>query len=255
MKRAFIRYGQFLFRYRRTVFATVVIVLVIVLPPRLAFGSTAVDVWFDVLGVLVVVTGLTLRGLVIGLQYIVRAGKNGRVYANELVTGGIFSASRNPLYVGNFLLLLGVLIISGNPWALIIGIALALSAYHAIVAAEEEFLLDKFGDQYRDYCASVNRWLPSPSRVKRALDESRFNWPRVVIKDYNTVFVWLTAALAMLAYEHLSLLAYRQNWADQVPLGVIFIGLVVMYLVARVLKKKRLLTEDGWRTRSATSNQ
>jgi protein-S-isoprenylcysteine O-methyltransferase Ste14 len=247
MKRGMVRYGQFLFKYRNTIFPLVLIVLLACLPPRLPFGSIGLDIGLDTLGILVIISGLALRGLVIGLQYIKRGGQNRQVYANELVTGGIFAASRNPLYVGNFLVILGLLIIAGNIWIFIAGVILSLSAYLAIVAAEEEFLLHKFGAEYHAYCASVNRWLPSPTRVVEALNETDFNWPRVIIKDYNTVYIWLTAALAMLVYEHVAIAAYHQDWSDQQPLGLAFLGLTIAYLVARALKKKRLLTPKGWR--------
>lgn len=252
MKQRIIRCGQLLFKYRNAVFPLGMVLVLAGLAPRLSLGSTELDGWFDAIGVLVMVAGLALRGLVIGLQYIKRGGQDKQVYADELVTGGIFSASRNPLYVGNFLVILGLLIISGNPWGLFIGVTLVLFVYHAIVAAEEDYLLDKFGDEYRDYCASVNRWMLSPARVASALAKSRFNWSRVVIKDYNTVYFWLSATLAMLACEHIAIPAYDQDWADQVPLGMAFIGLTLIYVTVRILKKKRLLSEHGWQARAGT---
>lgn len=252
MRQGFIRYGQFLFKYRSAVFPLITVIILALLQPQLPYGSLTADHWMDALGVLIIIAGLALRALVIGLQYIQRGGRNKEVYANTLVTGGIFAASRNPLYVGNCLLLLGLLVICGNPWGILIGMALAISGYHAIVAAEETFLLDKFGDDYRHYCRTVNRWMPSPPRVLGALSESRFNWPRVVIKDYNTDYLWLTAALAVLVYEHLHIAAYQQNWSDQLPLALTFIGLTIAYLAARLLKKKQLLTANGWQLRART---
>ena len=240
-----IRCGQILFKYRNLLFPLGLLTLLVAFRPVLAFGDIRLDTAVDALGLAVVAMGLGLRGLVIGLQYIHRGGRNHQVYASQLVTGGIFAASRNPLYVGNLLLLLGVILISGNPWSYLIGIPLALGAYRAIVAAEEAFLLDEFGDEYRRYCATVNRWLPSPRRVGRALRQTPFNWSRVIVKDYNTIYVWFSAAMAVLVYEHLSIPAYHQNWLDQRPLGLAFLALTGIYALARVLKKKRILTPDG----------
>lgn len=245
MRQAWIRYGQFLFKYRNSLFPVVLLLLLIVFPPSLPFSSVGLDRILDGVGIAVIAGGLALRGLVIGLQYIRRGGVNKQVYASELVTGGIFAASRNPLYVGNFLLLLGVIILSDNLWVYVIGILLSLTAYRAIVAAEEDFLQREFGEAYREYCASVNRWLPAPGPVARALRAAPFNWSRVVVKDYNTVYLWFTVALAMLVYEHLYIAAYQQAWVDQKPLGFAFLGLTVFYLTARVLKKKRILTPEG----------
>src|SRR5699024_8139577 len=150
MQSVVIRTGRFLFKYRNTVFPLVLVVLLGLLRPRLPLGSVRLDIILDAVGILIVVSGLALRALVIGLEYIKRGGQNKQVYADELVTGGIFHACRNPLYVGNILLLLGLLVVFGNPWALLVGAVLGLGAYHAIVAAEEAYLSVRFEDAYRD---------------------------------------------------------------------------------------------------------
>ena len=45
--------------------------------------------------------------LTIGYEYIVRGGRQGKVYAEDLVQGGVFAHSRNPLYLGNLLIIVG----------------------------------------------------------------------------------------------------------------------------------------------------
>ena len=67
-----------------------------------------------ILGLLITVTGQLIRGATIGLAYIIRGGKEGKVYAEELVTTGIFNHCRNPLYVGNILMLFGVGVLSNS---------------------------------------------------------------------------------------------------------------------------------------------
>jgi protein-S-isoprenylcysteine O-methyltransferase Ste14 len=66
----------------------------------------------DALGVVVLAGGLALRSLVVGLAYIKRGGKGKKVYADALVTDGIFAHSRNPLYLGNILILCGLALCS-----------------------------------------------------------------------------------------------------------------------------------------------
>ena len=71
----------------------------------------------DAAGALVSLSGQALRVLVIGLVYITRGGQNRQVWANALVDTGMFAHSRNPLYVANLLLFLGLAIVH-NGWAM-----------------------------------------------------------------------------------------------------------------------------------------
>ena len=76
-----------------------------------------------------------------------------------LVTTGIHGWSRNPIYVGMFLLYAGIGVAASSPWVLILALPLALTLRYAIVAREETYLERRFGDAYRDYKARVRRWL------------------------------------------------------------------------------------------------
>jgi protein-S-isoprenylcysteine O-methyltransferase Ste14 len=76
-----------------------------------------------------------------------------------LVTAGIHSWSRNPIYVGMFLVYAGIGIAALNPWILILTLPLAIAIRYGIVAREETYLERRFGDAYRTYKARVRRWL------------------------------------------------------------------------------------------------
>jgi protein-S-isoprenylcysteine O-methyltransferase Ste14 len=76
-----------------------------------------------------------------------------------LVTTGIHAWSRNPIYVGMFLLYAGVGIATRSPWVLILTLPLAITVRYGVVAREEAYLERRFGDTYRDYKARVRRWL------------------------------------------------------------------------------------------------
>ena len=76
-----------------------------------------------------------------------------------LVTTGIHGRSRNPIYVGMFLLYAGIGLVARSPWVLILTLPLAITLRYGVVAREEAYLERRFGDAYRDYKARVRRWL------------------------------------------------------------------------------------------------
>ena len=80
----------------------------------------------------------------------------------RLVTYGIFQLVRNPLYVGNFLIWMGFVVISGVMWFLPVAILLFAIEYTLIVAYEEGVLESIFGQEYLDYKKSTPRWFPRP---------------------------------------------------------------------------------------------
>jgi protein-S-isoprenylcysteine O-methyltransferase Ste14 len=75
-----------------------------------------------------------------------------------LVTTGIHGWSRNPIYLGMFLVYGGVGIAARSPWVLVLTLPLAITIRCGVVAREEAYLERRFGDAYRDYKARVRRW-------------------------------------------------------------------------------------------------
>jgi protein-S-isoprenylcysteine O-methyltransferase Ste14 len=79
--------------------------------------------------------------------------------ATTLVTGGLYRHTRNPMYLGMFLMLLGVAFMMGSVSALLPLIIFMLIIRYNFVAGEERFLEDAFGQPYLDYKAKVRRWI------------------------------------------------------------------------------------------------
>ena len=76
-----------------------------------------------------------------------------------LVTTGIHGWSRNPIYLGMFLIYGGIGIVVRSPWILILLLLLGITMRYGVVAREEAYLERRFGDAYRYYKARVRRWL------------------------------------------------------------------------------------------------
>jgi len=112
-----------------------------------------------VIGVIVFVVALVLFAWAI--VTIIRAGSNvpGNRPTTTIVAGGPYRFTRNPIYLGMFLGLIGLAIAFDSLWLLLMLVPFALVIRYAVVAREEAYLERKFGDVYRGYCARVRRWL------------------------------------------------------------------------------------------------
>lgn len=80
----------------------------------------------------------------------------------KLVSHGPFAWSRNPLYVGNFVIWMGVITISGVLWFLPVAALLFAVEYYYIVRYEEGVLESIFGPSYLEYKRRTPRWFPRP---------------------------------------------------------------------------------------------
>lgn len=238
-----IAWGEFLFKWRNTVFPLVMAALLLGFRP---FGAGRPwDLWVDLVALAVILAGSALRVLVVGLAYIKRGGLNKRVYADTLVTEGLFAHCRNPLYIGNLMVLLGILAMHGNPWALALGGAFYLASYGAIVAAEERFLAARFGAEYRAYCARVPRWGIRLAGLGSTLRGFAFNWRRVVVKEYSSICTGAAMVLLVVGVEAVQARgpdgAGPALWA--VAAGIVGLGLLA--LLVRALKKTGRLSEKA----------
>lgn len=80
----------------------------------------------------------------------------GRV--DHLMTGGPFRFMRNPIYVGDVLVYLGVTLIAGTWWPLVLLPLPLWVMWRFVISREEAYLLERFGQLYAAYCARVRRW-------------------------------------------------------------------------------------------------
>jgi protein-S-isoprenylcysteine O-methyltransferase Ste14 len=76
-----------------------------------------------------------------------------------IVDSGPYRLTRNPIYLGMLLGLIGLAIAFNSLWLLLMLVPFALVIRYGVVAREEAYLERKFGDVYRRYRARVRRWL------------------------------------------------------------------------------------------------
>lgn len=233
-------YGNFVFRYRDYLAPLVVLLIVAFTRPH-GWGVRWLNGVVDVVGVFLALCGQALRALVIGLAYIQRGGKNKRIAGDRLVISGMFAHCRHPLYVGNFLLFTGLMIIWSSPWALVIGVGLVGLTLFAMASAEEAFLARKFGADYVAYCRRVNRFVPNLHGLWRTIRGFDFDWKRVIRKDYGTTFTWMSTALVLIALKHAILDTPSQALGTATAAAVAWVCVAALWGMARWMKKSRRL--------------
>jgi protein-S-isoprenylcysteine O-methyltransferase Ste14 len=120
----------------------------------------------DLLGDLLFAAGFVVLFAVAALWFTaIRAMMRARTTMNpngvpeHLVTSGPFGVTRNPMYLANTLMLIGVAFVSGIVWFLPLALIAAFATQKVAIEKEEKVLAAKFGKKYRDYAKRVRRWI------------------------------------------------------------------------------------------------
>ena len=108
--------------------------------------------------------GLAALGFILGVLAViefrrVRATLDPKKPTKVLVTSGIYRFTRNPIYLGFVLMLIGLPLTMGTYWGLILAWPLVTFTNNLIIKPEEAYLKQEFKDQYTDYSSRVRRWL------------------------------------------------------------------------------------------------
>jgi len=231
--------GNFFFRWRDTAFTLIfAAAFYLVTFPELAFGSYGFDLTFTAIGFAVALLGQFIRAITIGYAYIKRGGLNKKIYADRLVIEGMFNHSRNPLYVGNILIVFGAIMVIHIFWFYLIVMPLFYLIYISITLAEEQFLKGKFGADYELYMKTVNRFVPHRfSQWSKSIEGMDFTWKRLLKKEHNTTFIVFGA---LLVYSAMKLhFRYAMGWdAPQITGIWVALGALVLFQLVIVSLKK-----------------
>ncbi|MEL7587913.1 MAG: methyltransferase [Prolixibacteraceae bacterium] len=222
-----VKLGNLFFHYRNYFFGIMYAALFIPSPGVFQDHCTA-----QLVGGLILASGILVRSMTIGLVYIIRGGVNRQIHAEKLVTGGIYQVCRNPMYLGNLLLLLGFGLFANSLLFTAVFFPLFVFIYICIIRAEENFLSNKFGAEFTSYKQHTNALLPQLSRLKQAFAGRRFNFKKVIAKEYNSLFIYFEGILLILLYHKtISLAIFLVSTAV----------LAVLYVMVKILKRKKLL--------------
>lgn len=183
------RQGAFLFRWRSYLPLLLAPAFIIAgLQYTYPFGLETLDVPRELICMAVAVLGLVLRAITVGYAPRGTSGRNTTsIKADALNTTGMYSVTRHPLYLANFIIFFAVLMDMGSWWLLPVGTLAYWIYYERIMLIEERFLLTHYGDAFAEWSdrtpAVLPRWRQwqSPSQP--------FCVKRVIRSEYNTVFM------------------------------------------------------------------
>lgn len=235
-KETFQKQGHYCFRWRSYLPLILLPLLLLSLPNeeiiKIKFGKTIGELW-KWSCVFISLMGLSLRCLVIGYAPGGTSGRNAKKQrADQLNQTGIYSLVRNPLYLGNFLIILGIALFTETFWVVIITITTFVLFYERIIFIEEDFLQKKFGKTFTVWAQKTPAFIPKfQGWVNPDLSFSFKN----VLKREHTGF--LVATLTFLSLDFISDHFFEHRNQERY-LWIITLSLsLILYFTLRILKK------------------
>lgn len=130
----------------------------------------------------------------------------GPVGGTFLITRGPFAHVRNPLYLGNMLLYLGIGVMSNAlfPWLLVGTLVVFFLQYYLIVTLEEEYLAKSFGAAFQEYAREVPRFLPRLRKYRgRSGQQPNSSLQKGLRSEIRTLQGIFLVSLVLVALWHL----------------------------------------------------
>jgi Phospholipid methyltransferase len=186
--------------------------------------------------------GLVLRVIIVGHAPIGTSGRNTREQAaNTLTTTGMYSIVRHPLYLANYIIIIGFVMEFHVWWLVLLTTCIYALYYERIMLAEEAFLRARFGEVFEEWAAVTPAFIPQfrnwePSRVP-------FCWRTVLQREYNAFF--LIIAVFFLLDLIGDSITERRFKVDPIWFAILVGGFVIFATLRTLKKRTQLLTVEG----------
>ncbi|MEW6077824.1 MAG: isoprenylcysteine carboxylmethyltransferase family protein [Thermodesulfobacteriota bacterium] len=237
--------GEVLFRRRGTYLSLIAVPILIIAfyQYRHPFGGDPAGLIWTITCLAVSLTGLSLRIFTAGCRPRRTSGRNkkkGQV-ADALNTSGAYSLTRNPLYLANFIVILGV-VMYFFLWWLVVMYALAFWLYYErIIMAEENFLKNKFGDEYIQWAETTPVFFPAFRNWRPPV--LPFSWKTALKAEYQTLSLTVVVFIALEVVSHFRT---GQNFlAEPAWIGLMAVTLIFFTTVRYIHKRTRFLRVPG----------
>jgi len=229
--------GNWLFRKRSYIPSLIIPLLLLALMNseyiEKHFGNTAQTIW-EVFCISVSFLGLAVRSLTVAW---VPEGTSGRnrteQLAESLNTEGLYSVMRHPLYLANFLIILGFVLFVQVWWFVVIYILLFCLFYERIIFAEEAFLERKFGEVHRQWADRTPVFFPDFRKWQHT--NTSFSWKMMLKREYSTFLGIIVGFVAIKFFAELfgeRQFNVRVSW-------LVFLGIgLLVYTTLRIIRTK-----------------
>ncbi|MFB6306507.1 MAG: isoprenylcysteine carboxylmethyltransferase family protein [Flavobacteriales bacterium] len=233
--------GDFLFRYRGQIPLILFLIAVPVcyVTDYNEYPHSLQNILFW-LSIAISICGFIIRSIVIALTPKGTSGGNRKKQvAESLNTTGIYSIVRHPLYLCNFLIWAGITLFLMNIWFFVIVCLLFWLYYERIMYTEEQFLEQKFGNKFNEWCKTVPAFFPN-LRLYKA-DNETFSVKRVLKREYSTLLSTIAAFVYVgLIKDMIHLTPFHFKW----PYLYLVLTAICIALILRTIKHHtRLLKE------------
>jgi len=226
--------GNWLFRWRSYLPLVFVGLFLLVLREYEHPGNSEMsDHLWEAFCLIITFFGFGIRAFTIGHAPKGTSGRNTeKQVANTLNTTGMYSVVRNPLYLGNLFMGLGIALFVHLWWFTLIYVLVFWLYYERIIFAEEAYLRNKFGFEYMEWANSTPVFIPKLSKYRKA--NLPFSLKNVLKREHNS---FLTAIAVMFILETFGEL-FAEGEFDFDLGWILFLGIgFIAWLSLRTLRK------------------
>jgi protein-S-isoprenylcysteine O-methyltransferase Ste14 len=247
LQEEFEKQGIWLFRYRSFIPFIVLVagaylfIYTELNPGNILVKQSPYDNWFLLLSMLVCFLGFGIRVYTVGHTPVNTSGRNAKYQiADQLNTTGIYSIVRHPLYLGNFFMWLGPILLTAHAWFILVFVFFYWVYYERIMFSEEQFLRRKFGEVYTGWAENVPAFIPKFSGfIPPSLP---FSWKKILKKEKNGfAAIFIIFSLMNIAGE----LVKGETGFNLILFGFCAAS-CILYLILKYLKwRTNVLNEEG----------
>jgi len=235
--------GNWLFKYRSFLPVALYPIATLVLIVDNSQHIKINPLYYSIICLSVSLLGQLIRALVIGFTPKGTSGRNtSKQVAEVLNSKGIYSVVRHPLYLGNYLMWLGIILYVNNVWFAIVCSLLFWVYYERIMFAEEQFLKGKFGESYTKWSLTAPPFFPKLKGWVNA--DLEFSFKNILKREYNGLFAVGVSFVFLDIFK---------NYLDTKTFEIstfwlyTFVSIFAIFIILRSLKKYTKVLNVGGR--------
>lgn len=238
---SFEKSGNTLFKYRGQIPVILFILAVpVIYYTDYSFLNRPIYISLTAFSILLSVLGFIIRAISIGTTPKGTSGRNTKEQVAETLNQtGIYSTIRHPLYLGNYLMWIGIVFFTFNIYFVVV-VSLAFWLYYErIMFAEERFLERKFGELYMQWSKKVPAFIPGFKNYIKG--KIKFSIITVLRREYSG---FLATVLGFVFIDHLRFYFLSGEFKWDRPSTFILLGAIIITLILRTLKHSTKLLDE-----------